>query len=167
MKPLRPVLFLGLVLILASSCQNKDNYNFETDDPVVYLEYMTNSQDAIGASIVRFSNALNQPDSSYMVQLHEGTLKELTTLRDSIAGAAPFKKDDALKDALLDFASFYTTVIDKDFREVVQLKLNGPLNDSIQQRLQVIATNFIKQENEKTAQLQKAVDDFKAKYLKQ
>ena len=46
-------------------------------------------------------------------------------------------------------------------------RINSYLNSNDQQRLQLIATDFIKQENEKTDVLHNALEVFKSKYLKE
>lgn len=135
-------------------------------DPVKYNDYIVEQQSLIGEKMLAFTGKFSEENMTLAVitPILEDLLSTAKKGVSAVKQLTPFEGDTQLKQSAIDLFQFYVAIIDREYREMVNLVFGDNLNDVAIEQIQELVQKITADEAVYDGNFSAAQAAYAAKY---
>jgi hypothetical protein len=145
--------------IIFSSCNE-----LKTEDAISYNDFLVNSMDPLIDKMIDFEMAIYDDNTENLNEAYEVLLKTTTETEQAIISREAFDGNENFKKAAIDIISFYKSVVDKDYKEILSIIRNSEFNEEDEIRVEEILMLAYDKEGPYYEKFEKEAQEFAKKY---
>lgn len=151
--------FLFVATLLSANAQS-------ITDPVKYNDYIVEQQSLIGEKMLAFTGKFSEENMTLAVitPILEDLLSTAKKGVSAVKQLTPFEGDTQLKQSAIDLFQFYVAIIDREYREMVNLVFGDNLNDVAIEQIQELVQKITADEAVYDGNFSAAQAAYAAKY---
>lgn len=157
---MKKLLLLLLPLLIFSACDKKS----KTDEAISYNDTLVNSFDPITQKMVEFEMALYDSKSTDIDRMYDDLSTSIDRTVKFISEKPAFDGNESFKNAALDIVKFYDSVIDNEYKQMLEMIKSDTLSAEDEQRLGAAIDSTYSKEAQYYNAFEKEQAAFAAKY---
>ena len=157
----KPSLLLLLLVLFTKSFQAQTTFT----DAVSYNDYIVDNQDKIGVELLKFMDLF--ADGASEERFKEVHLVVLLKIEEAIKATKAMPAYDGnlrLKDASVNLFSFYKSVVEKEYKELMDIYIAGVFNEETSKQMELLIASISQREEAFDKEFATAQEEFSKKH---